>query len=184
VPVTFYGATALAQPWEDAQPQHFISAQLGLGVSTPLEDVDGSGVGGYGQVEYIYRYVEWATPRAYVGALITGSNSDCGANVAPCEVSANIAFLGVKLRLLAPIPYVAPFVELGVGGSVGALRTRVDGWVDESKDGVTYHIPVGLGLALGSEHEYELSFQYLVHPRERNLGGAFAFGLTFALDAP
>ena len=162
---------------------HRLQVSAGLGFTVPtnedLADVDADGMGGFGEVEYVYHAVEWATPRAYAGVLLTGSNSDCP--LAPCDVSAKIGFLGVKGRLLAPIPYVAPFIELGVGASVGSMSTRAGDIVDIERSGVTYHIPLTLGLGFGEHHEFELSFQYLFHPELRQFGGAVAIGFGFPI---
>lgn len=144
-----------------------------------LADSDADGMGGFGEVEYVYHPIEWATPRAYAGVLLTGSNSDC--QLTPCDVSARIGFLGVKGRLLAPIPYVAPFIELGVGASLGSMSTRAGGIVDIERSGVMYHVPVTLGLAIGEHRDFELSFQYLFHPEQRQFGGAVAIGFGFPI---
>jgi hypothetical protein len=167
----------------DASP-HRLHVSAGLGFAFPtdddLADTDAEGTGGFGEVEYVYAPVEWATPRAYAGLLLTGANGDCP--LTPCDVSAKIGFLGVKGRLLAPIPYVAPFFELGFGASVGSMSTRAGGIVDIERSGVMYHVPFALGLALGEHHEFELSLQYLLHPEQRQFGGALAIGFGFPLD--
>jgi hypothetical protein len=173
-----------ASPALADESPHFLHVSAGLGITAPLDealdDTDADGTGGFGEVEYVYRQVEWATPRAYAGVLLTGANSDC--LLEPCDVTAKIGFLGVKGRLLAPIPYVAPFFELGLGASIGVMTTRAGGIVDIEHSGVMYHIPFTLGLALGPHHEFELSFQYLFHPEQRQFGGAVAIGIGFPLD--
>ncbi|HET7788890.1 MAG TPA: hypothetical protein VFL36_23140 [Myxococcales bacterium] len=140
----------------------------GLGLAAPQrqngQDVSGSGIGGYAEVEYIIRLNDWFTPRAYSGLLLTSPQADCGAGVTPCDVSAKIVFAGGKFRLMAPIPYVGPFLELGLGSSLGRISTRSGRAVDVTYSGLTYHVPVTLGLALGRRHEFELAFQYLFHP--------------------
>jgi hypothetical protein len=154
----------------------------GIGVSLPDdEDVDGTGTGGYGEVEYVYRRVAWLTPRAYTGVLITRPRSDCGAGVSPCDVSSGIFFIGGKLRLMAPIPYVGPFIESGIGLSAGRISTRSGQSVDRTSSGVMYHVPVGLGLAIGPHHEFEISLQYLFHPEQEQISGAVAAGFRFNL---
>jgi hypothetical protein len=162
---------------------HRLHVSAGLGLSFPtdqdLDDSDADGQGGFGEVEYVYAPVEWATPRAYAGLLLTGANGDC--QLTPCDVSAKIGFLGVKGRLLAPIPYVAPFFELGFGASVGSMSTRAGGIVDIERSGIMYHVPITLGLALGEHHEFELSLQYLTHPEQRQVGAALAIGFGFPL---
>jgi len=165
---------------------HRLQVSAGLGYAFPIDErLDGteaSGTGGFGEVEYVYNRVEWATPRAYAGALVTGSDGGC--ELTPCDVSAQIGFLGVKGRLLAPIPYVAPFFELGVGASLGAMSTRVGGFVDIEKRGVMYHIPFSLGIAFGAHRDVELSLQYLFHPEQEQFNGALAIGFGFPLGSP
>jgi hypothetical protein len=163
---------------------HRLQVSAGIGFAFPtdeeLADANADGIGAFGEVEYVYSRVEWATPRAYAGVLLTGTSDDC--ELTPCDVSAKIGFVGVKGRLLAPIPYVAPFFELGVGASLGSMSTRAGGLVDIEQSGVMYHIPFALGLALGEHRDFELSLQYLLHPEQRQFDGAAAIGMGFALD--
>jgi hypothetical protein len=166
---------------------HVLGVSGGLGFSFPLDDsirgqnVEGSGNGGWLEAEYVYRATEWITPRAYSGLTITVPANDCGPMVSPCDVSARIFFVGAKVRLLIPIPYVAPFVESGIGASAGSMTTRSGSLVNVTSDGLMFHIPVGVGLAIGSKHQYEVSFQYLFHPKQRQFNGALALGLSFPL---
>lgn len=96
-------------------------------------------------------------------------------------MSAKAGFLGAKLRLTIPIPYVAPFLEAGLGTTFGEMSTRTAS-VDEHFAGVTYHIPIGLGLALGKEHNFEVMFSYLFHPAQKQVAGAIAAGMAFKID--
>jgi hypothetical protein len=109
------------------------------------------------------------------------SDSDCPVGVTPCDVSGRIGFFGAKFRLMVPLPYIGPFMELGVGASVGRLTTRVGPTLDVSRRGLMYHVPWAIGLALGARYQFELSFQYLEHPEEKQTNGAFAFGVSFPL---
>jgi hypothetical protein len=167
---------------EESPHRLLVRAGLGVAASTyeVASDAGAGGIGFYGSAEYIYERVEWATPRAYAGVLIAGSTDDCA--FTPCDVSARIGFIGVKGRLLAPIPYVAPFIELGIGFSVGSLRTLLDGYVDESSSAFMYHVPFAFGLALGKHHEVEVVLQFLAHPEQNHSDGGFAIGLEFPLE--
>ena len=166
------------------QARQGLLVSAGFGQTTPTDDVDGSGSGGLGEVEYIYRLRSWLSPRAYSGLVITSPQHDCGAGVAPCNVYARLLFLGVKARLSAPIPYVAPFVEIGGGISVGKASTQVGTKVNATPAGVMPNIPLALGLALGSQHQFELSFQLLFHPSAHQAEGAIALGVEFPLGPP
>ncbi len=96
---------------------------------------------------------------------------------APCDVSGEFGFAGAKGRLLAPIPWVAPYLELGLGAAACHFSTRSGAVVEHVFDGVTYEIPFSLGLALGSRHQFEIALQYLIHPEAKQVGGGFAVGM-------
>ena len=183
--IVLSGAAALQSGPALADSDHALGLSFGLGLAFPMQkngqDVNGRGEGGFAEAEYIYRATEWITPRLYAGALLTSPKSDCGAGVVPCDVSARIVFLGGKFRVMAPIPWVGPFLELGLGASVGRLSTRSGQDVDLTSSGVTYHVPASLGLAIGSRHEFEISFQYLFHPAQKQVSGAAALGLVLNL---
>jgi len=121
---------------------------------------------------------DWLSPRAYVGLLLTSvDTSSCG-GFSPCDVSAKIGFAGAKVRFTAPIPYVAPFVEIGLGASAGRLTTRTASR-DQSYAGVTYHIPFAIGLALGRDHTVEVALASLYHHDQDE--GAATISLAFPL---
>ena len=97
------------------------------------------------------------------------------------EAEAQIGFLGAKGRLIVPIPYFAPFLDLGVGVSLGHIETRTDE-IDEETSGAAIHYPFSLGFLLGEPPLLELRAQYYFHPREQQFGGALAIGITLPLD--
>lgn len=98
---------SLAPAAQAAESDRALGIAAGLGVASPQrqngQDVSGSGLGGYAQVEYVIRWSVWFTPRACSGLLLTSPQADCGAGVTPCDVSAKIVFAGGKFRLMAPI---------------------------------------------------------------------------------
>ena len=135
----------------------------------------------YVQGEYWAEPLSWLQVRTYLGFLSTSTDQQRCKLAGPCDVSEDIGFLGGKLRLLAPIPYVAPFVETGLGASFGTIHaTDVD--VDRTTNGVTYDIPFALGLSVGPQHNVDLALSYLFHPDAQAFAGALAVGLT--LRAP
>ncbi len=164
-----------------AQPQkgRFIDASIGLGISVPYEDIDIYGTGFYGKVEYVIGYNKWVGIRPYAGVLFTSAveNED----YPDSGISSNIFFLGGKGRIAAPIPYVAPFLELGLGLSFGNLTTDFP-MVKYKSNGVIPHIPFTFGLAVGKRHNVELVFTYLYHITAKQFSGASALGLSFPLD--
>jgi hypothetical protein len=144
--------------------------------------VPGNGAGFYAALEYVIKPTVWLYPEAYAGTLITSpDSSSCDAPGSPCDVSAKIGFVGGKLRLIAPIPYVAPFIEGGIGVSFGALTTRTPE-VDNGTTSFTYNVPVAAGLALGADHSFEIGLSYLFHPAVGQEDGAFALSLVIPLN--
>ena len=177
------GAAHAAAPGDESPRALGLSA--GFGFAFPerqgRQDVSGSGTGGYADAEYIFRPASWFSPRLYGGVVFAPPESNCGAGVVPCDVSARILFAGGKLRLMAPIPYVGPFIELGFGASVGRISTRSGQRVNVTGEGLMYHVPVALGLALGARHQFDVAFQYLFHPAQQEFCGAAAVGLAIGL---
>jgi hypothetical protein len=162
-----------------------VSVSAGLGFAFPTDQnghgVPGNGAGAYAEGEYVFRLAHWFTPRAYAGFVYAPPESNCGTNVAPCDVSARIVFAGGKARLMAPIPYVGPFFELGVGLSAGHLSTQSGTVVAHDSTGVFVDVPFALGIAFGDRHQYAFKFDYLFHPEQQQFTGAAALGLSFDL---
>src|SRR5690349_15124355 len=96
--VVLSAVAALYSPPVRAEPDHGLIVQGGLGLSAPSRqdgrDVLGTGTGGYGEVEYVYKPGGWVTPRLYTGVVLTTADSNCGPGVSPCDVSAKLFFLG------------------------------------------------------------------------------------------
>jgi len=169
----------------DEESPRALSLIAGLGLAAPLrqqgQDVNGKGTGGYAAAEYIFRLTHWFTPRLYAGGIFAPAESDSCGGVVPCDVSARILFTGAKARLMAPIPYVGPFIELGFGVSGGRISTRSGRQVDVTGEGLMYHVPFSLGLAIGARHQFDVAFEYLFHPEQKQFSGAAAVGLTLDL---
>ena len=160
---------------------------VGIGYSSVLQkDATGKGQGGFGQGELVFKLSSWFTPRAYAGLILTWPDGQsCGADVttpdAPCDVSSKLGFVGAKARMMAPIPYVAPFIEIGLGGAVGSQSTRNGTAFSKHATGVMFHVPLTLGLALGEAHQYEIALSYLYYPSQKHLDGALGIGIGFPL---
>lgn len=173
---------AAAAPPALAEDGRFLQLDAGIGLSfEESAEVDGGGSGAYARADYLFSRDEWFTPKLYAGFLFTRPERDCGVGVAPCDVSAQIAFVGAAGRLMLPIPYFGPFVELGLGASVGQIATRIGTLVDVQWSGATYHVPWAVGVAFGSRRQYELAFQYMEHPEQRQTNGAVAVGFGFRI---
>jgi hypothetical protein len=170
----------------NAQPREgrFIDVALGLGISAPYDESHVDGLGFFAEGEYVFAFSSWAGIRPYAGVLLTWPDDTdyrCTDPDFDCEVTAKIALIGGKGRLAAPIPWVAPFIELGLGASLGVIRTRTPE-EDVETSGAALHIPFSLGLALGPDHAVEVAFVYYFHPAEHQFSGAAAIGLSFPLD--
>lgn len=165
-----------------------LKGALGLGYAFPEESggktaTDGYGQGVYADFEYVVWPASWFSPRAYSGLVVAPAKAgSCGAGVAPCDVSSAYAFAGAKARLLPPIPWVAPFLEAGLGISLGRFSTQSGQIVGRVTKGVAYHVPFAIGLAMGRQRGFELGLQYLFHPEQKQFSGAWALGVQVELD--
>ena len=164
-----------------AQPNtgEFINASVGFGLSTPYDESGLTGSGFYAQAEYVWAPYSWFGVRPYAGVIIaSGSLDEDGWK---SHIESNAFLLGAKVRLVAPIPYVAPFIESGVGLSAGTFETFTP-YTNLKKDGVLLHIPVTLGLALGRRHNIEVKFTYYFHEAVDQFAGAAAVGFSFPIN--
>ena len=157
----------------------FIGASAGLGLGAPLDETDIAGVGFYAQAEYILNLNKWFGIRPYAGFVIASGSSE-KQELKEYNVKSNAFLAGVKLRIVAPIPYVAPFVELGIGGSLGSFETYTP-LTDVSKSGVLLHVPYAFGFAVGKNHSVDIKFTYYHHPDVEQFSGAFAAAINFPL---
>lgn len=169
-----------------AQPNKgkFINASVGLGIVSPYDQETRmtTGSGFYAQGEYVWCPRSWFGVIPYAGVVIAKARSEeKDVNQEEYNLKANTALLGTKVRLAAPIPYVAPFIEVGVGVSLGSFytHTKADHY---SKNGLLMHVPFSLGLALGRKHNVEIKFAYYLHESVRQDSGGAAFGLSFPLE--
>jgi hypothetical protein len=88
--------------------------------------------------------------------------------------------IGGKTRLRVPVRWVAPYIESGIGGSIGKFET-VTAYTNINKSGFVYHIPFSVGLELGRNNDVDLSFSYYFQPTVEQLAGAFALGISIPL---
>ncbi len=176
--VMFASSQANAQ----SKKGEFINAKIGFGVTVPSNNVDVSGTGFFAQVEYVWAPKTWLSLRPYTGVIFADTNQDdLDPSLRGFEVKTNAWMLGGKGRIQAPIPYVAPYLELGLGASVGSFVTNTP---QTTKDitGVLLHIPFTIGLGLGKNNRTDLEFAYYFTPQAKQFSGAFAFGLSFPIN--
>ncbi|RDI10320.1 hypothetical protein [Flavobacterium sp. AG291] len=168
-----------------AQPKkgEFINVSAGMGVVAPNDEADVTGSGFYAQGEYVWAPRTWFALRPYAGVIIASGESET-VEVAPGVkeyIKSNAFLIGGKVRIAAPIPYVAPFLETGVGMSFGSFETSTQ-FVQLKKSGALVHIPFTLGLAIGKRHGTEVKFTYYYHNSVEQFSGAVAVGFSIPLN--
>ena len=176
--------TILLSSLSYAQPNEgkFIEGSIGFGIVAPYEEFDIETDGFYLQSEYVIGVSTWFGVRPYAGIIFaSGEVKDNLTNEANYSIKSNAFLIGVKTRICAPIPWVAPYLEVGVGASIGSFETFTPS-TNLEKSGVLSHIPVSLGLAIGKQHRFEVEFCYYYHNAVEQFSGAFAFGYSFPLD--
>jgi hypothetical protein len=168
-------ATLLAASQASAQPMQgddLLEIVGGFGLTQPRDVTsDSSGMGVYLAAEYAWAPVSFIGLRSSGGVLVTGDG----------QVSSELVLFGARARLALPIPWVAPYFELGVGFSLGSVRTRTT-YEDEDVSGAFFHWPVELGLALGPDHQFAVAIMVFHHPELRQRHTAIVAGFTLQLD--
>jgi hypothetical protein len=184
-------ATAIAgAPWNPASAQEARQFQVSGGPAASItgDGRDGHGIGAGASVEYVAGWTSWACGRLYAGGILTKPDEhSCAAGTQLCSVSSKIGIAGAKIRLLAPTPYVSPFLEVGAGLSVGSIETRISGGgfiqpIELDRSGLTFHVPLSLGLAFGTRHQHDIAFRYVTHRGHQHVAGIVALGIGFSWD--
>lgn len=175
-----------------AQPQvgKFINATIGFASSSSYytedygsqDNLDVMGSGLFLQAEYVLGLKSWLGLRPYAATISTKIDGNHGQlNQPKYRVTTRALLVGGKVRLCAPIPWVAPFVEGGIGGSFGTFQTFTPA-VNYKKDTVLMHIPVSFGLAIGRKNNLEIGFSGYFHPTAKQSNGAFTAGYSFPIN--
>lgn len=168
----------------NAQPKkgEFIQASIGYGISAPSEEYNIIGSGFYAQAEYVFAFKKWLGVRPYAGFISTSpSSTNTDPYLSGYSVTSKAFLLGGKARICAPIPWVAPYIELGIGVSAGSFETNTP-TIYKKEKGILMHIPYTLGLALGKNHDVEIAVTYYEHPSVEQFSGALSVGFSFPLD--
>jgi hypothetical protein len=160
-----------------------INAQIGYGITVPDNSEDNViNSGFYAQGELVLKVTSWLSLRPYAGLILTNSNEKDVNDEPTDERAESKAFLlGGKARVRAPIPWVAPYMEVGIGTSIGKFET-VTAFDAIDKSGIIHHIPFSLGLELGKNHNVDVGFVYYFQPSVEQYVGALAVGITFPLN--
>ena len=159
-----------------------INAQIGYGLSVPYSSVDEIADDGFFiQGECVLKVASWIELRPYAGLILTSSNGkDLNDNPTNEKAESKAFLIGGKARVRAPIPWVAPYFEIGIGGSIGKFETFT-AFTNIKKSGFVFHIPVSIGLELGRDNNVDLGFSYYFQPTVEQFVGAFALGITIPL---
>ncbi|WP_339729693.1 hypothetical protein [Maribacter stanieri] len=129
------------------------------------------------------KVASWFELRPYAGFILTNSNGkDLYNNPTNEKAKSKGLLLGGKARVCAPIPWVAPYVEIGLGTTIGKFET-LTAFDTIDKDGIIYHIPFSIGLELGKNNNVALGLAYYFQPSVEQFVGAFAVEVTFPLNA-
>lgn len=170
-------ATARAEPRPDL-------LELGAGVGYTLAndsrrvEESGSGMGLWLGGTYRRPLTRWFVPSVYAEAVATSRDKDgCGG----CLAETRALFVGTQARLILPVPYFSPFLELGVGVGAGRFETLTRE-IDRKLTSVAFHIPLTLGVMLGRQSDVSVGLRYLVVPRAEQIAGALAVSLTFPIE--
>lgn len=160
-----------------------INIQIGYGLSSPYNSVDEIVDDGFfAQGELVLKVASWVEFRPYAGFILTSSNGrDLNNNPTGEKAETKAFLLGGKVRVRAPIPWVAPYVEIGIGTSLGKFET-LTAFDNIDKSGIIYHMPFSFGLELGKNNNVDLGLTYYFQPSVEQYVGAFAVGITFPLN--
>lgn len=162
-----------------------INFQIGYGLSAPYNSIDDIVDDGfYAQSELILKVYSWLQIRPYAGFILTSSNGKDLNDFPTDEKAETKAFLlGGKLRIKAPLRWAAPYIEIGMGTSIGKFETFTS-YDSIDKSGIIYHIPVSLGLELGPKNNIDLGLVYFFQPDVQQYAGAISLGITLPLKNP
>jgi len=160
-----------------------INTQVGLGLSAPNNSIDKIVDDGFFvQGELVLKTTSWIELRPYLGFVFTNSNGkELNGNPTNEKAESKAFLFGGKIRARAPIPWVAPYFEIGFGTSIGKFETFT-AFDDINKKGIIYHIPFSLGLELGKNNNIDLGLAYYFQPSVEQFAGAFTIGITFPLN--
>ncbi|MDO4228377.1 MAG: hypothetical protein Q4C98_01055 [Capnocytophaga sp.] len=159
-----------------------ITAKIGYGLSYPSESTNKIIASGFiTEGELTLKIASWVDIKPYIGAVFTDSKwKDIYNNKINEKVSTNALLLGTKTRIRIPIPWVAPFFELGLGASTGKFETFTD-YKNISKTGIVPHFPFSLGLELGKYYKVDVAFSYYTQWTVNQTTGGAIIGVSFLL---
>lgn len=160
-----------------------IIAKIGYGLSAP-DDSSGNIInnGFFIQGEYVLKIASWVELRPYAGLILTNSNGkDINDNPTDEKATSKAFLIGGKTRVKIPIRWFAPYIELGIGTSIGKFETFTT-FTNINKNGFIYHVPFSFGVELGRNNNIDIGFTYYLQPTVEQYVGAIAIGISFPLN--
>ena len=142
-----------------------LNLQIGRGFSSiDLINVDD---GLYVQGELALKVISWVELRPYIGLIFGNSRT---------------LLTGGKVRV-RPFrsPWLATFVEIGIGASIGKFRTLAT-FDNIEKEGIIYDIPFSFGVELGRDNNVSIGHAFYSQPSVEQFTGAFLVGIKFPLN--
>ena len=103
-------------------------------------------------------------------------------NPSEYKSTSNAFLIEVKTQIMAPIPWVAPHIEFGIGASIGSFET-ITPITNIEDSGLMLHNPFSIGLELGEKHIFEIAFTYYFHNGIQQFVGAAAIGISIPLKS-
>ena len=162
--------------WEEV-----IDVSVGYGLSVPYDELGYFGGGIFAQGEYLFGVNENIDLRAYAGYTQAEMKGDLsGPNAGRSKSTANAVLFGGKARVRYAYEWVAPFAELGIGGSFGSFET-VTPKINVDKKGLFAHIPFSLGVELGHRHMVSVKITSYFHTGVRQFTAAAAVGIRIPI---
>ncbi len=153
-----------------------VDISVGYALSVPYDDSGFYGTGYFVQGEYMLLMNEWIDLRPYAGYIQTNNAQNVsGLFEAGDKADASALLFGGKARFRIPMDWVAPYAEVGLGGSIGTFETGTDK-EDIEKSGVYAHIPFSLGVELGPQHRFTIKLTSNFHASVNQFTGVMAIG--------
>lgn len=161
----------------------YLQVSAGIGYAAAGSRGDGIGTGVAGGIECVDPWNLWISARIYAaGVHVRADESSCEPSVSPCAISNRVALLGLRLRwLIIAGRRVGPFIEGGIGTSLGEMETRLgaDGShaaIDEHRT-AAFHGPVSFGLAIGKSGRHDIAFDYYFHGGSEHVAGSLSVNI-------
>lgn len=184
------GALLASDVAEAQERGHALEPSIAVAGTLPTsDDVESeiSGDGWLARLEYSLGATSYLAWKPYAGLLMTWNSDDredadprCKRAVVECEATTQAVLLGSKVRLALPIPWFAPFAEIGLGFSLGYSRTET--LQGRRHVNAAVNFPFALGVALGPAHSVELSLPIYQLGGAKQLAIGFSLGFRIPID--